>query len=449
MKCPLCSDFKDRGGAIYENERFTVIADASPITPGHLLINTREHTKSYAYSDRETLHQLRTEIATVAKLQKHALYASSTLFFEHGNNATKTHHSPSVDHAHVHAVPVYHAIPTWNFIHGFVASEQQSSRTWNITKIQSYEPVGSTVVPSTLTLTRVQDITLQTYEQNIEKFVKDSPQVVIGANKSWIDTFLQYIPHGSVVYEFASGTGKDADYMERKGLVVKRSEAVHGFIQYQKRSGHEVEWFNLAKHPLEQHTYGAYFANGLLLHFTKEQCVAMIQKIHRSLPDQGIFAFSVKHGIGEAIHLHKLGSPRYYCYWNEKDLRVVLEEIGFTVLFMRTSDDDYNSSRYRVWIHVIVQKRNQHDILSGIETLKLASNFSAFQHIQALQDTNYAWWYENNHLTVVTSPQLFPRQMLRRSLQVFSTGEPGYTWDMKDKEAARAMTVLLQNELKK
>lgn len=87
---------------IYEDENVFVTPDIAPVVNGHYLIVTHEHINSYGNADEKVYTSLE-----VAKqfLINDIYHTDNVLFWEHG--AVLSHSAGiSIDHAHVHAIPV-------------------------------------------------------------------------------------------------------------------------------------------------------------------------------------------------------------------------------------------------------------------------------------------------------------------------------------------------------
>ncbi|MBS0654127.1 MAG: methyltransferase domain-containing protein, partial [Verrucomicrobia bacterium] len=94
--------------------------------------------------------------------------------------------------------------------------------------------------------------------------------------------------------------------------------------------------FNVLTDPFPS-TYDLIFANAVFHHMDRDELRVILKKVHRSLKDQGILSFSVKFGEGEEWSDEKVGSPRYFCYWNREELYKLVEEAGFHIV--GTSED--------------------------------------------------------------------------------------------------------------
>jgi diadenosine tetraphosphate (Ap4A) HIT family hydrolase len=89
-----------------ESESFAVIPSLGPLTDGHTLLCTRTHVRSFAALTPD----LQPELVSMKRRVRHelrALYGGSALVFEHGMAAAGDRIPCSIDHAHLHFVPLH------------------------------------------------------------------------------------------------------------------------------------------------------------------------------------------------------------------------------------------------------------------------------------------------------------------------------------------------------
>jgi len=79
-------------------------------------------------------------------------------------------------------------------------------------------------------------------------------------------------------------------------------------------------------------SYDLIFANAVFLHFTPEELRKVLKKTYANLIENGILAFSVKHGDGEEWTNEKVGNPRYFCYWKADIIQLLLASTGYELV---------------------------------------------------------------------------------------------------------------------
>jgi hypothetical protein len=66
--------------------------------------------------------------------------------------------------------------------------------------------------------------------------------------------------------------------------------------------------------------------------------------------DEGVLAFTVKEGDGDAWSEAKLDLPRHFTYWRERSLRDVLAQTCWAVMYI-----DHIAGRLEPWLFVMAR----------------------------------------------------------------------------------------------
>lgn len=191
-------------------------------------------------------------------------------------------------------------------------------------------------------------ITLESYENNIEKYISWTRSQVSWDSKIWIDKTLSYISKKSKILELWTWNWRDADYIEWLWYDILRSDWVNSFIDYHTKNWKEIIKLDLLNFDIEWE-FDLVFANAVLLHFNYEQFIEIIKNIKKILTPNWIFSFSVKEWIWDEITTTKLWNERFFKYWNEQEIQDLLTKLWLEILYM------YYASEYK-WIQVICRK---------------------------------------------------------------------------------------------
>ena len=189
-------------------------------------------------------------------------------------------------------------------------------------------------------------ITLLSYELKVDEYIGLSPKEVSGGLKEWIDRTLSFIDTRAHILEVGSASGRDAQYMESLGFSVERTDAAEGFVSRLNQMGYRARQFNALTDELSE-KYELIFANAVFLHFSYDELQMVLKKIFESLQRGGILSFSVKYGEGEIWTEEKIERPRYYLFWKEYNIKLLLELVCFEVL---------NISQDREFLEIIARK---------------------------------------------------------------------------------------------
>ncbi len=178
-------------------------------------------------------------------------------------------------------------------------------------------------------------LTLDSYNAEVLGYIKHTPASYRYHHTpmlTWIDRSLALLPRGACILEIGSGTGREAQYIKSKGYQITCSDGAYAFVDYLKRAGWAALHINVLRDAIPE-KYDMILANAVLPHFTPRQFEYTLIKIMNSLKPGGLFAFSVKQGVGEKWITEKFDAKRFIHYWDPADLRRYIQEAGCEVIF--------------------------------------------------------------------------------------------------------------------
>lgn len=170
--------------------------------------------------------------------------------------------------------------------------------------------------------------TLQAYEKKAHTFVVSKQKHVAGDLKEFIDKAFVGIPFDAAIIEIGTAAGRDADYIDSLGYSVERTDAAKSFVDRLNKRGFKARMFNILNDNFDAQ-YDVVFASAVFLHFTRDEMQNVLRKVYRALNPGGRVSFTVKQGEGECWSDAKLGLPRYFCFWQEQQLKDVLVSCGY------------------------------------------------------------------------------------------------------------------------
>jgi len=193
------------------------------------------------------------------------------------------------------------------------------------------------------------DKTIAAYQDGVEAYVSGSPRGVPDPVSVLLDAVVANVPDGEVL-EIGSGTGRDAQYLEHRGLRVHRTDATPAFVERLRQSGHQARLLDVRCDALGG-PFDAVLANAVLLHLDRDDLSRALRACHVATRPGGVFALTLKEGDGEAWSDAKLGQPRWFVYWREPDLRQALDNAGWTVVSL-----EHVQGRLEPWLHVLCRR---------------------------------------------------------------------------------------------
>lgn len=191
--------------------------------------------------------------------------------------------------------------------------------------------------------------TLRAYEAHVQGYIDGTSHTVAGAVKDWIDAALAGLAPEARLVELGSAFGRDAAYIASKGFEIECTDAVAGFVSRLQTKGFKARRFNAITDDLSGE-YDLILANAVMVHFIRTEFASVLEKLLHSLKRGGRLAFSLKRGQGEAWSTEKLSAPRYFCYWERKDLEPLLGKSGFAGW---TIEEALTKHAHAEWLFVV------------------------------------------------------------------------------------------------
>jgi len=171
--------------------------------------------------------------------------------------------------------------------------------------------------------------TIETYNATADNYAK-----LISRNTPDRDLrrFIDAIPKGGLVLDWGCGPGNSAAMMQTAGLVAEAIDASEKMVELAK-SNHGLNIKQATFDDMnEKARYDGLWANFSLLHAPKSSMADHLQAAHTALKKGGYFHLGMKLGTGEKRD--KLA--RMYSYYEEDELKGLIEDAGFTIATSRT-----------------------------------------------------------------------------------------------------------------
>jgi 2-polyprenyl-3-methyl-5-hydroxy-6-metoxy-1,4-benzoquinol methylase len=156
---------------------------------------------------------------------------------------------------------------------------------------------------------------------------------------------MQFVPIGGSVLEIGTGPGRDADFVESLGAIVRRTDATQAFLDLLAERGKKGELLNVMTDELGG-PYDAVLALCVLIHVDREQTDVVLLKILYALKAGGAFLVSMRKGEGET-------SGNYHTvYWTRDLFAARLSKAGFQLEW----DVDTVDSDDDAWVTFIARR---------------------------------------------------------------------------------------------
>jgi hypothetical protein len=153
------------------------------------------------------------------------------------------------------------------------------------------------------------------------------------------------------VLEIGSGPGWDADWLEKQGVRVRRTDATAAFVQIQKARGASAELLDVVTDELGER-YAGVMAQHVFQHVHRSRLPEVLAKISKAVVDDGAFLLTLREGRSELIEHGSSGGAYYIAEWAKPDLKEVLDDVGFRECWSTSSEDSDGR-----WLTILARKK--------------------------------------------------------------------------------------------
>lgn len=196
------------------------------------------------------------------------------------------------------------------------------------------------------------------YNQNAEKFIKDTINVDMG---QLYEGFEKYLNHGDTILDIGCGSGRDSQYFMEKGYEVYAHDGSPAMVeQTHKLIGDQValatfEAFDPVACFHKKITFNGLWACASLLHVQEEEMVDILNRYLSFLAKNGIFFMSFKR---RASNYEKDG--RIFTNYTKEKLENLLEKLGpIRIVEYHETVDVRQGREEEGWISVIIKKESE------------------------------------------------------------------------------------------
>lgn len=187
------------------------------------------------------------------------------------------------------------------------------------------------------------------YNDNAKEFFNST----FGADMSeTIDRFLKYLNKGDRILDFGCGSGRDSKTFIEKGFSVVAMDGSEKLCQLARTilgpavlhmRFEEIMWDN---------DFDGVWACASLLHVPKQQMDEIVNKLYKSLKDNGVLYCSFKLGTDE-----RETNERSFSDYDMQSLLSLLQSHDFEVLELFITGDVRSDRKNEKWINAIAKKK--------------------------------------------------------------------------------------------
>ncbi len=180
--------------------------------------------------------------------------------------------------------------------------------------------------------------TIASYDECALEYAQSTKPSPGSNDNSTLARFLEVVPARGLVLEIGSGPGWDADWLERHGLPVRRTDASMSFIEIQAARGAKAELLDVVTNDLGG-PYVGLMARYVFQHIERSRLPGVLAKISTAIFEGGAFLFSLREGREELIEPGSDGRSYYIAEWTKPELDKILSGLGFRENWSESSED--------------------------------------------------------------------------------------------------------------
>jgi len=192
------------------------------------------------------------------------------------------------------------------------------------------------------------DKTLEYYNKNAVSFAKET----INADMHELyEFFLKYLTQGASILDLGCGSGRDAKYFLDKGYIVTAIDGSPELCRLATDYTGQPVICKLFNELEFSNDFDGVWACASLLHLTMNDLIDVLQRIKRSLKNEGILYTSFKYGDFSGYR-----NDRYFTDLDENKLMAILgEKPLFKVLETKITSDVRPGRENEKWLNVILK----------------------------------------------------------------------------------------------
>jgi SAM-dependent methyltransferase len=179
--------------------------------------------------------------------------------------------------------------------------------------------------------------TLTGYEGCADEYAETTAPKPEADDQPALVELLKALEAGSRLLEIGSGPGWDADWLEERGLAVRRTDGADSFVQFQASRGRHAERLDVIHDPLGG-PYDGIVALHVLQHVEREMLPSVFAGIAEAIRDGGVFLLALREGEGESAEIGSKGNEYYVALWPRAQIIAVLAGLGLDLLWSHSFD---------------------------------------------------------------------------------------------------------------
>ena len=200
--------------------------------------------------------------------------------------------------------------------------------------------------------------TIDFYDKNIDEYYQKTLTL---QDKFWLDKFVAYLPKNSRILDIGCAFGRDTKFFTNNGFDTTGIDLSENMIEKAKAFSPSSKFYVMDMQNLyfDNESFDGIWCSATLLHLNKDDAITAFKEIKRVLKKDGILYLNLKEGIGEKVIIDDRyqNSEKFYSYYQESEIKGLLDEFGFQVVDFKLEDNPQEKYKNTGIIYLIA--RNQ------------------------------------------------------------------------------------------
>ena len=178
--------------------------------------------------------------------------------------------------------------------------------------------------------------TIQTYDEIVKQYVGKTKRL---EPLKELKKFKKLLPKNALVLDAGCGWGRDSKILSEKFDVIG-IDLSKGLLKYAKKYAPKARFLygNILKIDFDNEVFDGIWSNVTLIHLEREDIIPALKEFYCVLKKGGVGYVSFKKGEGKGYKSEDMsgGNPRFYTWFNQKEIKKYLKKAGFKLIDIYT-----------------------------------------------------------------------------------------------------------------
>jgi ubiquinone/menaquinone biosynthesis C-methylase UbiE len=168
-----------------------------------------------------------------------------------------------------------------------------------------------------------------------------------------------------IILNVGCGDGRDNVHLEKNVAKAIGIDLSEGMLQEARKLYPQGDFRRMDMRYLlfENESFDGIWASGSIYHVPKSEFGMVLREFQRVLKDDGVLSLNFKLGTGEGMESNPKsfgGSPRYFAYYTEQEMKDVVEDLGFREIeSCRYPEEVFNDKIQQMWFRLDKRSTSQ------------------------------------------------------------------------------------------